>query len=565
MFEVVVVSRRYPFARGTSHARGVAYGRHPPLMHSVSSRAGPLSPSIRSDLASCRARALRPSLRAEPHRPRDRARGLAADPHPAPATRPARRTRPHPPPPRPHPRHDLLSRRRRRRLLPPPPPPTTRSSSAWTSARPVARAVVVDASGDVRHESVAKYPPIVDGGKGGDGIPDGGWAEAWRGALWTLLDRVPLRGFLPRRGGGCRRHVRHGAHGGWCHRRAHLPPCSTTKNARMPCPPWRRWRPRDTPCAARRARCVSYTRGGRSRLRRRRRRARLLHHADWIAFLLHGEMGVTDHNNALKLGFDPAGEGSYPSWLSGAPYASTLPARVLPPGTRAGTVASAEARSRLPEGCVVVAGTTDSVAAFVAARCTSPGDCVTSLGSSLALKMVSETRRGRFRQGGVQSSPVRRLARRRRVQPRRMASPLVLHRRRTRDAHRADGRRANGLGRRSRLFPRAFSWGSGSPSRKPPRRSSRDPMTTSRSCAPSSNPSRGWRREARRWSTWAPVTRPPACSTAGRGEEQKWSRVRSRAMGGVPVDKSPYAEAAYGAALLARMGHYELTTYVPDA
>lgn len=42
--------------------------------------------------------------------------------------------------------------------------------------------------------------------------------------------------------------------------------------------------------------------------------------------------------------------------------------------------------------CRVVAGTTDSVAAFVAARCTQPGDAVTSLGSSLALKLVSETR-----------------------------------------------------------------------------------------------------------------------------------------------------------------------------
>jgi hypothetical protein len=40
--------------------------------------------------------------------------------------------------------------------------------------------------------------------------------------------------------------------------------------------------------------------------------ARLLHHADWVAYLLHGEMGVTDHNNALKLGFDPgAGVGLY--------------------------------------------------------------------------------------------------------------------------------------------------------------------------------------------------------------------------------------------------------------
>ena len=45
-----------------------------------------------------------------------------------------------------------------------------------------------------------------------------------------------------------------------------------------------------------------------------------------------------------------------------------------------------------PGGCAVIAGTTDSIAAFVAARCTDVGDAVTSLGSSLALKLVSETR-----------------------------------------------------------------------------------------------------------------------------------------------------------------------------
>lgn len=36
------------------------------------------------------------------------------------------------------------------------------------------------------------------------------------------------------------------------------------------------------------------------------------------------------------------------------------------------------------------------------------------------------------------------------------------------------------------------------------------------------------------------------------------------AMGGIRVSMSPFAEAAYGAALLARMGHYELPTYVPE-
>ena len=53
--------------------------------------------------------------------------------------------------------------------------------------------------------------------------------------------------------------------------------------------------------------------------------------------------------------------------------------------------------------------------------------------------------------------------------------------------------------------------------------------------------------------------------TAGGGAKNvKWSAIRSRAMGGVHVSMSPYAEAAYGAALLARMGHYELPTYVPE-
>ena len=256
-----------------------------------------------------------------------------------------------------------------------------------------ARAVVVDASGDVRHESVAKYPPIVDGGKGGDGIPDGGWAEAWRGALWTLLDRVPSEvssrvAAVAVDGTSGTVLMVDGATG-----EPIYPPMLYNEKRPDAMPAVEAMAPEGhTVRSATSALCKLHSWWTEQASASATSGAKLLHHADWIAFLLHGEMGVTDHNNALKLGFDPAGEGSYPSWLSGAPYASTLPARVLPPGTRAGTVASAEARSRLPEGCVVVAGTTDSVAAFVAARCTSPGDCVTSLGSSLALKMVSETR-----------------------------------------------------------------------------------------------------------------------------------------------------------------------------
>jgi sugar (pentulose or hexulose) kinase len=41
---------------------------------------------------------------------------------------------------------------------------------------------------------------------------------------------------------------------------------------------------------------------------------------------------------------------------------------------------------------LVCAGTTDSIAAFVAAGVSHPGEAVTSLGSTLAVKLLSEQR-----------------------------------------------------------------------------------------------------------------------------------------------------------------------------
>ena len=62
--------------------------------------------------------------------------------------------------------------------------------------------------------------------------------------------------------------------------------------------------------------------------------------------------------------------------------------------------AAAAAAWGLPEGAAVVGGTTDSIAAFVACSTDAdagvvslaPGNAVTSLGSTTALKLVSETR-----------------------------------------------------------------------------------------------------------------------------------------------------------------------------
>lgn len=46
----------------------------------------------------------------------------------------------------------------------------------------------------------------------------------------------------------------------------------------------------------------------------------------------------------------------------------------------------------LSKECVVCTGTTDSIAAFLAAGTTEPGRAVTSLGSTLAIKLVSKVR-----------------------------------------------------------------------------------------------------------------------------------------------------------------------------
>lgn len=116
-----------------------------------------------------------------------------------------------------------------------------------------------------------------------------------------------------------------------------------------------------------------------------------LHQADWLGFLLHGQLGVSDYHNALKLGYDVE-QLCYPDWLLKLPSLPILP-QVLTPGTPVGEI-TAEVRSRfgLPPGCVVRAGTTDSIAAFLASRANSPGEAVTSLGSTLVLKLLSQTR-----------------------------------------------------------------------------------------------------------------------------------------------------------------------------
>lgn len=116
-----------------------------------------------------------------------------------------------------------------------------------------------------------------------------------------------------------------------------------------------------------------------------------LHQADWLAFLFHGKLGISDYHNALKLGYDIENL-SYPTWIEQLSSRALLP-QILSPGTPVDTIKKEICdRFNLPSNCLVCTGTTDSIAAFLASGASKPGEAVTSLGSTLVLKLLSHTR-----------------------------------------------------------------------------------------------------------------------------------------------------------------------------
>lgn len=116
---------------------------------------------------------------------------------------------------------------------------------------------------------------------------------------------------------------------------------------------------------------------------------RVLHQADWIAGRLSGRFDVTDENNALKTGYDPVAR-RWPDWISGLGIDRAALPRAVAPGTPVGEIAADAVALGLPAGTLVVAGTTDGCASFLATGADAVGDAVTALGSTLVIKLLSD-------------------------------------------------------------------------------------------------------------------------------------------------------------------------------
>ncbi len=114
------------------------------------------------------------------------------------------------------------------------------------------------------------------------------------------------------------------------------------------------------------------------------------HQADWIVGKLTGRWGHSDYNNSLKLGYN-AEAMRWPEWLAALDINMDLLPTVHPSGERIAPVSAEIAQTYgLSSQCELVAGTTDGVAAFLAAGGNRPGHAVTSLGSTLILKVLCD-------------------------------------------------------------------------------------------------------------------------------------------------------------------------------
>ncbi|OOV34311.1 sugar kinase [Candidatus Synechococcus spongiarum LMB bulk10E] len=127
----------------------------------------------------------------------------------------------------------------------------------------------------------------------------------------------------------------------------------------------------------------------------------LRHQAEWLTGWLLDQWHWGDMHNSLKLGWDPV-QGGWSGVIGSQPWFRLLP-RVVRPGTALGPLHPTVAHQLgLPTAAQVVAGTTDSNAAVLAVD-PQPGDGVTVLGTTMALKQLCPEP---LQDAGVYSHPV---------------------------------------------------------------------------------------------------------------------------------------------------------------
>ena len=115
----------------------------------------------------------------------------------------------------------------------------------------------------------------------------------------------------------------------------------------------------------------------------------LRHQADWISGWLLNDWRWGEEGNNLRLGWDLM-TNRWPASFADQPWQQALP-EIRRSGSILGTIAPNQAKAfGLADDLIIVAGTTDSNAAVLAAD-PKPGDGITVLGTTLVMKCFTET------------------------------------------------------------------------------------------------------------------------------------------------------------------------------
>ena len=116
----------------------------------------------------------------------------------------------------------------------------------------------------------------------------------------------------------------------------------------------------------------------------------LMHQADFIVANLLNKGGLSDENNTLKLGYDLK-KNDWPEWIHRTGLKKNLLPKVYPIGAHLGKLNEVIANELgLNKKTNIYAGTTDGNAGFLASSKFKIGSAVTSLGSTLTVKVLSE-------------------------------------------------------------------------------------------------------------------------------------------------------------------------------
>jgi len=113
---------------------------------------------------------------------------------------------------------------------------------------------------------------------------------------------------------------------------------------------------------------------------------KFIHQADWVSAQLSDNCDYSDYHNCHKLGFNPQTN----TWHNEALQNLTL--KQLPKVVAPGVFLSLNKNPLFNKSTLLISGTTDSNAAFIASGINQFGQAITSLGTTLVLKTYSPIR-----------------------------------------------------------------------------------------------------------------------------------------------------------------------------